>query len=100
MEKKLFTVSNHHIIECGEAPKLNGDEKGKYYGYFENGFGEQWILVSDKDKKEAYVFCGDAGWGKKYPVVNGGVDLIMDECEKSWVKACYKAAGLSGCVCC
>ena len=37
----LFGVSNHHTDDCGPAPSVDGDEAGKYYGYFANQFAGQ-----------------------------------------------------------
>jgi len=64
--ERLLEIDNVHDADCGSAPSL--DAAGKYLGYFENGFGEQWVFVGDRKTCEAVVCGGDANWSKQYTV--------------------------------
>ena len=89
----LFTVSNHHTVQCGQPPNVDGDEPNTYHGYFENRYGEQSIFVYSRDASEAVVFCGDADW-KAYPVRNGlPKGLVLSPEERIWLQACLQASG-------
>ncbi|MCC6612869.1 MAG: hypothetical protein IT320_05275 [Anaerolineae bacterium] len=89
----LFTVSNHHAESSGKPPSVDGDIRKRYHGYFENGYGEQCVFVYDYEVGEGTLWMGDAGWGRTHPVVDGDVpELLMDEHEKAWLMACWKAA--------
>jgi hypothetical protein len=39
----LLQIENLHTPECGTPPTV--DATGKFVSYFENAFGEQWVLV-------------------------------------------------------
>jgi hypothetical protein len=43
----LFRLFNHHTDDCGQAPAVDGDEPGKYFGYFANPHGEQTVFIYD-----------------------------------------------------
>lgn len=89
----LFTVSNHHAESSGKPPSVDGDIRKRYHGYFENGYGEQCVFVYDYEVGEGTLWMGDAGWANSHPVVDGDVpELLMDEHEKAWLMACWKAA--------
>ncbi len=89
--RPLFTVSNHHTINCGQAPSVNGDEPNMYHSYFENSYGEQLIFSYNIDTKQGTLWSGDAGW-RPYPVVDGRVDeLVLNPEEKIWLRACWEA---------
>ena len=93
MKPPLFRVSNHHVDDCGPPPAVNGDERGKYFGYFANPHGEQAVFVYDHQTDEASVRMGDAGWGDAHRVVDGRVEgIILSESEATWVRACWLAA--------
>ena len=36
----LFTVRNKHVASSGIPLYVNGSELGRYYGYFDNEYGE------------------------------------------------------------
>ena len=93
-DNPLFTVSNHHTGSCGRPPAINGDRANCYHGYFENTFGEQFVFVYDGDTGKAHLWCGDGGWEKPFPVVNGLPEgLILSPEEQAWLQACWKGAG-------
>jgi len=92
VESPVFKVSNHHTDNCGPAPAVDGDEAGKYYGYFANQFGEQAVFVYDYETDEASVRMGDIGWHDVHRVVEGRVEgVILNESEAAWIHACLLA---------
>jgi hypothetical protein len=70
MSRPLFSISNHHVESCGEAPAVDGDAQGKYFGYFANEHAEQAVYTYDVDTREATLRMGDTGWQVVHPVVN------------------------------
>lgn len=90
----LFSVSNHHTGSCGEAPKIDGDQPGKYIGYFVSEHGEQAIYTYDFETGDATLRMGDSGWQATHPVVNGEVNgLLLTKAELTWLRACWTATG-------
>ena len=91
----LFRVSNHHPLENGEPPIINGDKGSCYFGYFSNRYGEQFVFEYDYQTKLAALWCGDTGW-KSYPVGEDGVKgLLLNKEEQIWVLACLNAVGIN-----
>ena len=89
----LFSVSNHHPGGTNESPNIDGDNPNAYHSYFENMHGEQSLFVFRRDKKEAVLYCGDAGW-QAFPVRDGiAQGLILSPDEETWLLACLKAIG-------
>jgi hypothetical protein len=92
MGGRLFEVSNHHTVSCGEPPFIDGDAAGKYFSYFVNEHGEQAVYAYDYESGAATLRMGDAGWETVHPVVNGEVDgLLMTKPELLWLRACWMA---------
>ena len=89
----VLTARNQHSPECGAAPNIMNSEAGKYYGYFENEYGEQWVLVYDRREQRGVLRGGDAEWEKEYEVVEGNVPLVLSPPERAWLHACLKAVG-------
>lgn len=74
--KEVFVVYNNHVEDCGVPPKITNRDRarkegeyGNYYGYFENGYGEQFIFAYDFDKESGSVWGGDCGWSKRLTVL-------------------------------
>ena len=89
----IFRVGNKHTDSTGEPPRVDGNVRGRYYGYFENEHGEQAIFVYDRETRAGVIWMGDAGWEQSYPVVDGLVPaLILSEEEETWLQACWNAA--------
>ncbi len=89
----LFRVSNHHTPGCGDPPYIDGDTKGKYYGYFQNQHGEQALFIYDYNTQEGTVWLGDNGWDEAVEVLDGrATGLVMDTSEALWLQACWRAA--------
>lgn len=89
----LFTVTNHHVEDCGEPPSVDGDD-GQYHGYFVNQYGEQAVFTYDYATKRGILRMGDAGWAEEYEVKRGWRprDLFLSEEEQWWLFACWRAA--------
>jgi hypothetical protein len=61
----VFVAHNNHDERCGPPPRLrNTDNPGLYHGYFENRYGEQFVLTFDLATKTGTVSGGDLGWGE------------------------------------
>jgi hypothetical protein len=89
----VLQIDNLHSPQCGEPPSV--DATGKFVSYFENGYGEQWVLVGNPVSGKALVYAGDCHWGKPMEV---SVDhpypgAILQETEKMWLVACLAAMG-------
>jgi hypothetical protein len=89
----VLQIDNLHPSECGAPPTV--DATAKFVSYFENGFGEQWVLVGDKASGKAAVYAGDCQWRKSIEV---SIDLpyprvTLQEAEKMWLVACLAAMG-------
>jgi hypothetical protein len=59
----VFAALNTHDASCGRPPRLrNTADPGLYHGYFENRYGEQFILTFDRATGAGTVSGGDLGW--------------------------------------
>jgi len=93
MGNAFFAMKNNHVKGCGEPINFTNDDPKKYYGYFENEYGEQWVFVYDQRTGDAELRGGDAGWGNTYKIKEGrNLDLILNESKKVWLHACWSAA--------
>ena len=92
----LFFVTNGHVASSGKAPKIDGDEAGCFFSYFENHHGEQAVLRWDHDAVGGTLWMGDCGWEEPVHVDStGGMSrgLVLNAEEKLWLEACMKAVG-------
>ena len=89
----MLQIDNLHTPECGEPPTV--DAAGKFVSYFENGLGEQWVLVGDNISGKAVVYAGDCHWGEPMEVSfdNPYPQATLQEAEKMWLIACLAAMG-------
>ena len=93
----LFTARNRHVVSSGNPPSINGNEAGRYHGYFENEHGEQAVFVYDYESKEGTLWMGDVSWEEAIPIENGQAkNIVMIEHERLWLLACWQAATASG----
>jgi len=90
----VLTVENAHVASCGRPPGIrHGPSDGTYVGYFANRFGEQWVLVVDRESKTGVLRGGDIGWETEISVANGQAgDLVLGKEERQWLDACWRAA--------
>ena len=51
MNKKFFIMENKHVESCGTPPIITNENSNKYFGYFENEYGEQWVFVDIENNK-------------------------------------------------
>jgi hypothetical protein len=56
-KKLLFSAHNVHAAGCGTPPHVR-QEAGRYQGYFENRYGEQWIFIFDYSAERGYLRRG------------------------------------------
>ncbi len=96
MSDAFFKMWNQHNPSCGEPTKTTNESGNKYYGYFQNRFGEQWILVYDHEKKIGELRGGDIVWDTVVIVEDGQVDVMLGKAEAAWLQACWKAATFVG----
>ena len=93
MPEPLLRIMNNHTASCGDPPILAGDDPNQYTGYFENGFGEQWIFAYDRPSQTARLRGGDIGRNESIPVHDGKpADVILSASEQAWLGACWQAA--------
>ena len=64
--ERLLEIDNVHVADCGPPPVV--DATGKYVGYFQNVYGEQWVFIGDRKTGEAVIRGGDVGWQSQYKV--------------------------------
>ena len=90
----VLTVENAHVASCGHPPNIrHSSSANAYVGFFANQFGEQWVLVVDREAKTGVLRGGDIGWETEVPVINGqAVDVILGKDERQWLEACWRAA--------
>lgn len=92
-EKTILTIYNNHSANCGEPPRLDNTDRSKYYGYFQNEYGEQWLFEYDHETGTGTLRGSDAGWEQNYEVVDGHAPgLILNASERKWLAACWDAA--------
>ncbi len=94
----LFSANNAHAARSGTPPQIQ-QEPGRYHGYFENRYGEQWLFVFDYAADQGYLRGGDAGWDNVFVLPGDGTFPagqlpILNEEEQLWLRACVRAAQL------
>jgi hypothetical protein len=96
MTDPMIKITTHHAAECGDPPVVDGKTFNGYVGYFENGYGDQWVFTRDRDSAQATLCGGDVGWNTRFDVVDGRVqDLILGEDERLWLVACWAASSVA-----
>ena len=89
----IFEVFNRHGVKEGLPPHVNTDVKGKYYGYYENEHGEQFIFVYDRETKKGSLWLGDNGWERPAPVIEGNApSIVLSKNELMWLYSCWLGA--------
>ena len=88
---QFLSVSNRH---AAAAPAIE-ERPGRYLGYFENTFGEQFVFVHEDGELDAMVFGGDVDWEPRGVRDAGGLpdvgDLVLGEEERVFLTACWIA---------
>jgi hypothetical protein len=90
----VLSVENVHTESCGLPPAIaKGQDDDRYVGYFENRYGEQWVVEIDREAKTGVLRGGDIGWDQRVELRNGGVlDILLSRDEQAWLVACWRAA--------
>ncbi len=92
MSQNLLTITNRHLSSCG-TPIGWSNEDGRYYGYFANAHGSQWVFVYDRATQVGQLYGGDIGWEAAEAVIEGRTpNLILASAESQWLTACWQAA--------
>ncbi len=92
-EKTILKIYNKHSASCGGPPAIDNADRSKYYGYFQNEHGEQWLFVYEYETGKGTLRGGDAGWQRGFDVVDGHAPgLILNASEQKWLAACWNAA--------
>ena len=94
-QDRVFSATNFHSADCGQAPGLRDDGASlEYHGYFVNRHGEQWVLTIDQEAKTGVLRGGDIGWGTAVQIAEGKItgDVILGDDERRWLEACWLAA--------
>jgi len=71
MSNVVFTARDKHAASYSAPPPDIQIPEGRpgYYGYFENGMGEQAVYVWDFEKTaDPQLYLGDVGWDKPFTV--------------------------------
>ena len=92
MRGPFFIIGNRHTPSCSEPPAITNDVEGKYFGYFENRAGEQWVFMYDRVDQTGELRGVDLGWDTVIPVRDGRASLVLGEAEAMWLRACWTAA--------
>lgn len=89
LRENIFTIKNYHIEDSGKI--LNLELEGKYIGYYENTYGDQFIFIGDPDSGRATVKGGDLGWENEIVLFDGmgKVDWVLSYEEILWMSHCY-----------
>lgn|SRR5690606_22907213 len=91
--RTLFWVDNKHGESSGEPPVIDGSQRGKYYSYFENEYGEQAVFVYDYETETGTLYMGDLGWEEPVTITEDTrSEVILNEAEGLWLGACWMAA--------
>ncbi len=85
----VFTIENNHIKSSGKFPSI--DTKGKYLGYYENTFREQFIFIGNQKSQTASIYGGDLGWETEIELSMemDKIDYLFSEDEILWISICF-----------
>jgi hypothetical protein len=90
-EAELMRLTSRH---SAPVPVIE-ERPGRYLGYFENTFGEQFVFVHEDGEPDAVVFHGDVDWDPHRVTDAGGLpdvgDLILNREEWAFLVACWIA---------
>jgi len=96
----VLHIPNRHVPSCGVPPGIEGGPECRL-GYFENRWGEQFVLEYDPDREHPRLWGGDLGWGspsyvKRYEgeciaVTRQGRPLFLSAEELDWLTCCVNA---------
>lgn len=78
-ETPFFTAFNNHVESCGKPPVVTTKGDIGYSGYYENNYGEQWVVRFDRATKVVTLRGGDIGWDEpKTAVLKKKPDTCVD----------------------
>jgi hypothetical protein len=80
----VFAAHNNHGERCGPPPRLrNTDNPGLYCGYFENRYGEQFVITFDRATATGTVWGGDLGWGAPKSFTLGLLEEVVRDIQRA-----------------
>jgi len=91
----VITIENNHHADCGKSPVVTREANSPdYFGYFENQYGEQWMVRIDRDAGRGCLRGGDIGWDTEISIVDDEVvgDCILGQEEVAWLTVCWMTA--------
>ena len=105
MGEDSLALHNQHSASCGHLPEWAVNRPlGTYFGYYENEYGEQWLMVASVERVR--LAGGDCGWDSTFDLLGppweeirerrfpGWPTLNMIPHERSWLESCLAAAAL------
>ena len=93
MSEPLLQVLNKHAATCGDPLIFESNDADLSIGYFENGYGEQWLFTFHRPSQTAERRGGDIGWNTPLPVHDGNpADVNLNASEQVRLHACWLAA--------
>jgi len=105
------TVKNVHNASCGKPPKVNTGPAGGYTGYFENPYGEQWLLRWLGTEDVVHLYGGDIGWDNPQNIplppiptqdnlgfvtehLQESLTILLNQPEQLWLAGCMMAIAM------
>ena len=94
MSTTIVQIENHHTERCGQAPRIE-HARVQYLGYYENRYGEQWVLTDTGDR--ILLQGGDLGWDQEVTLTDEGdggfstsPPIVFNDDEIAWLRACMR----------
>lgn len=94
----LFSVSNHHVADCGIPPGLPEDfDTGPYFrSYFQNKHGEQWLFWRHLDTGVYGLHGGDCGWAMSHQPIEADFETMISAMKKAKLPGLASQCVLAG----
>jgi hypothetical protein len=93
-EDLVLTVYTNHQADFEAPPGIvkHGND-GTYVGYFENRFGELYVVSIDLQSKTGWLAGHETAW-ERLPIKDGrlSADFVLAPDEAQWLRACWRAA--------
>ncbi len=79
----VFAAYNNHDPRCGPPPRVrNTANPNLDHGYFENRFGEQFVLTFDRATGTGAITGGDLNWDNPKSFTLGLLDEALRETQR------------------
>ena len=90
----VLTVENLHSACCGPPPNLHADGTLRC-GYFQDTYGEQWVMAIALSAQRATVWNGDVGWPHLIEIRDGQIldtDVVIPPDAEAWMRLAWQSA--------